>query len=328
MKVKEQDVQCIYRLDKAWGLHTIKIGKAGGQTNRNFVIAYKNKKFFVRLPWGRGDIIDRKIEGKNILALTKNRKLAEILPKYHTYILNKRNILARDSKDFFDVPDGTMVTEYIEGKEFTYRLFQKKEYQKALAKTLYAFHASGVQFCNIYDVFVDEIQKYRAVAQQYPLFEVVDKKTVLKFEKLEKEAKRKLMPLKSNISTHNDFIFQNFLIGKNKKVYLLDFEYAGLNKRGGIYYDFGFLFADNLFRDPQMTKEIFEDFLSVSDKIYGQRLDRQQIYAGALATVIMQFWWSILRYFSVDTKKEKKYFAKYLLDRVKGVTLAYSFLDK
>ena len=68
-----------------------------------------------------------------------------------------------------------------------------------------------------------------------------------------------------------------------------------------------------------MTKEIFEDFLSVADKVYGQRLDRQQIYAGALATVIMQFWWSILRYFSVGTKKEKQYFTKYLSDRAKGV---------
>ena len=147
----------------------------------------------------------------------------------------------------------------------------------------------------------------------------MSKRTILKFEKLEKEAKKNLSPLKSSISTHNDFIFQNFLIGKNKKVYLLDFEYAGLNRRGGIYYDFGFLFADNLFRNPPMTKEIFEDFLSVADKVYGQRLDRQQIYAGALATVIMQFWWSILRYFSVGTKKEKQYFTKYLSDRAKGV---------
>ena len=126
-EMKNQEKELISRLGRKWEKKDFIAQRLGGQTNRNFVVAYKNKKFFVRLPWERGDIIDRKIEGKNILALTKNRKLAEILPKYHTYILNKRNILARSSKDFFDVPDGTMVAEYIEGKEFTHILFQKKE---------------------------------------------------------------------------------------------------------------------------------------------------------------------------------------------------------
>ena len=319
MKVKEQDLQRIYLLDKAWMSQTTKVQKAGGQSNRNFVVVHNGQSFFVRLPWERTDIVDRNIEGKNILLLGKNRKLTEILPKYHTYILNKRNILARNSKDFFNVPDGTMVTEYIEGKEFTYQFFQKREYQEALAKMFYTFHTSGIRFTNTYDVFVDEIEKYRVAAQEYPLLEVTTSKILLKFEKIEKEAKEKLLILKNGISTHNDFIFQNFLIGKDEKMYLLDFEYAGLSMRGGMYYDFGFLFADNLFRDPPITKEVFESFLTVADKIYAQKLDRQQIYAGALAATIMQFWWGILRYFNVDMHEEKHYFLNYVLERTKGV---------
>lgn len=304
--------------------------KAGGQTNRNYIVSYqgKGKKFFVRLPWERADMIDRAKEGKNIVALTRNKKLARILPRYYAYILKKKNILAKKSRDVFDVPDGTMVAEYIEGREFTFRMFQQKKYQEALAKVLHIFHTSGVRFANRYDVFRDEIEKYRVAAQKLPLSKVIDQKTVLKFQEIEKEAKGKLRPLKRGLATHNDFIFQNFLVGRNKNIYLLDFEYAGWSMRGGIYYDLGFLFADNLFRDPSTTRELYEDFLGVVDTVYQRRLDRGQIYAGALAVVIMQFWWGLLRYFSVHTQKEKTYFAKYVRDRAKGVESVHSLLNE
>jgi hypothetical protein len=97
--------------------------------------------------------------------------------------------------------------------------------------------------------------------------------------------------------------------------------------RAGMYYDFGFLFADNLFRRPRITKDLFEQFLSVADKVYGKKLDREQIYAAAQAVIVMQFWWGILRYFSVSTKKEKQYFAAYIRSRAqKAQELARSLV--
>jgi len=53
MKAKEQDLQLIYRLDKTWEAETIKVRKAGGQTNKNFVVVHNGQSFFVRLPWER-----------------------------------------------------------------------------------------------------------------------------------------------------------------------------------------------------------------------------------------------------------------------------------
>lgn len=70
-----KDAELIYKLNKNWRLGNTKIVKAGGQTNRNWIVQYKNKKFFVRLPWERTDIVDRKVESKNILAITKCKKL-------------------------------------------------------------------------------------------------------------------------------------------------------------------------------------------------------------------------------------------------------------
>lgn len=322
------DVELICRLDRRWKPSTIRVKRLGGQTNRNFLVKYQKEKSFVRLPWERADMIDRMVEGKNVMALARNKKLASIIPKYYIYILKKRNILAPKSNDVFDVPDGTTVTEFIEGKEFTFRMFQQKKYQEVLAKALHAFHASGVRFVNPYDVFRDEIEKYRLEATKHQSQKLLDENAVQKLLKIEKEAKQKLLVSKRGISTHNDFIFQNILVAKSNRLYLLDFEYAGLSMRGGAYYDLGYLFAGNLFRISPITKKSFENFLAVADRVYGYHLDREQIYAASLATVLVQFWWGLLRYFSVDTKKEKGYFAKYVQDRVRGVEFVYSLVRK
>lgn len=323
-----EDIKLISKLNKDWKPGSIKIKRAGGQTNRNWAVQYKNKKFFVRIPWGRTDIIDRKIEAKNILTLVHNKELKKILPKYYLYTYKGKNILQSESRRIFEVPDGTMVTEYIPGIPFEASFFKKRKYQEKLARMFFIFHNSGVRFKNQYDVFLNEIEKYRLVAKKYPIRKLVNVETVLNLEKIEEEAKKMLSSLKIGVSTHNDFIFQNFLIGKNKKIYLLDFEYAGLNRKGGISYDFGFLFADNLFRNPPISQAIFEKFLKVADKIYKKSLNRNQIYWSAVAAVLVMFWWGLIRYFSVKTQKEKRYFQDYVLKRAKGIEFLYNLVSK
>jgi len=315
----------ICKLNKDWRPDNIKIKKAGGQTNRNFIVRCKNKKFFVRLPW-ESAVIDRKIEGKNILALSRNKKLREILPKYYIYVLNRKNILSL-KKEKFNLPDGTMMTEYIPGRVFTTSLFKIKKYQEKLANMFYIFHASGVRFANKYNVFTDEIEKYRLACRKYPILKIINPEIIKNLNKIEKQAKSKV-PIKKGVPAHNDFIFQNFLIGNSGKIYLLDFEYAGMSEKGGALYDFAFLFADNFFRKPSLSKDIFEKFLKVADKKYGQHLNRKQIYWLVIAAILVQFWWGLLRYFDVKTEKEKKYFKKYILDRAKGVGSIYQIAIK
>lgn len=325
---KEKDIESIYRLNENWRPGNIKVKKAGGQTNRNWIVQYKNERFFVRLPWEAADIIDRTVEAKNIFALSRNKKLRKILPKYYLYIFQNKNILQPKSREIFDVPNGTMMAEYIEGRLLTMPLFRKRIYQKKLARMFYTFHTSGVRFVNRYNVFRDEVRKYRLVAKKYPLQQLIDVETIVSLEKIGKEAQRMLPLLKRGVSTHNDFIFQNFLIGENDKMYLLDFEYAGLNEKGGILYDFGFLFADNLFRNPPINQELFEKFLKITDKIYKKPLSRSQIYWSAVAATLVMFWWGLIRYFNVETQKEKKYFKEYVLKRAKGIDFLYEIVSK
>lgn len=323
-----KDIELIYKLNKNWRPNKIKIKRAGGQTNRNWIVEYKKKKFFVRLPWERADIIDRRAEGKNIFALSRNKKLKEILPEYYFYIYKGKNILKSKSKKIFNLPDGTIMTEYIPGRLLTMSDFRKRKYQAKLAGMFYVFHTSGVLFTNKYNVFRDEIKKYRLVAKKYPIRQLINDKTIAKLKNIEKKAKQMLFSFKKGISTHNDFIFQNFIIGEDGKIYLTDFEYAGLNEKGGIWYDYGFLFADNLFRKPPINQIFFEKFLNAAEKIYKKSFDRNQIYWSAIAANLVMFWWGLVRYFSVKTKKEKKYFKDYVLKRAQGIEFLSGIINK
>ncbi len=323
----KKDIQLISRLNKDWRPENIKITKAGGQTNRNYIVQHENKKFFVRLPWETA-VINRKIEGKNILALNRNKKLKQILPRYYLYILNNKNILNPKSRETFNLPDGTMLAEYIEGKLFDLSLFKTKRYQEKLAKLFNIFHTSDVCFVNEYDVFRDELAKYRVAVERHAIPKFIDIKTILNLKKIEKEVKNKITILKKGVPAHNDFLFQNIIVGNDGKLYLLDFEYAGMNERGGILYDLGYFFADNVFRNPPVDKTLYDKFLKVVDEVYNQCFDRNQIYWLAIAVPVMQVWWGLLRYFSVSNPKGKKYFKDYVLKRTEGIEFLYKLIKK
>jgi thiamine kinase-like enzyme len=291
--------------------------RAGGQTNRNYVVTFQGKKLFVRLPW-ESSVLDRKAEGRNMLALSGNKKVRRILPRYYMYVLSKRNILNPSDSNRYDVPDGTMVTEYIPGREFTMKDFRRATYQKALARMFYIFHTSGVRFQNPYNVFRDEIRKYRRAAEKLSLKKFFNKATLAQLQSLERIAEKKLQNIKRGVAAHNDLIFQNFLIGKNGRLYLLDFEYAGRNTKGGIFYDIGYIFRDSFFNHPVMDKKTFERFLRAADKAYKRKFDREQIYWSVMAALLVGIWWGVLRFFDAP-EKEQSYFSRYVQRGVRGV---------
>ncbi|MCH7604645.1 phosphotransferase [Patescibacteria group bacterium] len=313
-----QNYRLIYRLKEQWSPRTIKIRKAGGQTNKNWIVEHEGKKFFVRLPWDRSDMIDRKIEGKNIAQLAKNKKVAGILPHYYLYILKERNILEPKDKERFELPDGTMMAEYIPGDELNGKLLRSKRVQQELIQTLYTFHTCGVKFQNSYDVFKNEIEKYREAAEKHPIGKVLDKKTISQFRDVEREIKKTFTGGK-HISTHNDLTFDNLLLGKNGRMYLVDFEYSGFNTRQGLHYDFGTLLGDNLFQRYPMTPELFEQIMALADKEYKQEFSRELIYYGALANSLVMSWWGLVRYFSVETQGEKKSLLRHILKGARSI---------
>ncbi len=323
---KAGPLKLICRINKNWKPNNIKLKKAGGQTNRNWIVQHKNKKFFVRLPWERTDIVDREIEMKNVLALVGCKKLAKILPKHYLYIFKGKNILF-SGKERLNLPDGTQVLEYIEGKDIDGKDLKKSKIQKALLRTLYLFHTSGVRLANEYDVFRDEVLKYKKKAKKYSVDDLIEKKRIKKIEEVEKTMRERLV-LGGKVSTHNDLIFENLRLGKNGRVYLLDFEYAGLNIRDGLHYDLGIILGGNLFQKNPITIKTFNEILKKAKKIYKKDLDDCKIYCGALTNILVMFWWSLVKYFSSTAKKEKKHFKDYVLKRAEGIGFLYGIIGE
>ncbi len=318
-----KDIELIYKLNKDWRPDRIKVKKAGGQTNRNWIVKYKNKKFFVRFPWERTDVVDRKAEARNVLALARCNKLKNILPKFYLYVFGGKNILCLKEKANFS--NGTMITDYIEGRDINGEDLKNPKIQTALIKTLHTFHSSGVRFSNSYDVFRDEILKYEKKAKKYPIEKLVKKDEIKKIEKIGREAQRQLV-LGGKISTHNDLIFENLRLGENGNVYLLDFEYAGFNVRDGLHYDLGIILGGNIFQKNPIKIKTFKEILKKTKKIYKKNINDRKIYWGALTNTLVMFWWGLVKYFGSAEKKEKKYFRKYVLDRARGVEDLYEIV--
>lgn len=314
--VTDNELEVLYRFNKDWAPAGISIERAGGQTNRNFIVTSDEERVFVRLPWERSDIVNRGIEGRNILALSQNEKISSVIPRYQIYILGRRNILDSRSPEF-NLPDGSMATSYIGGSQLNGDILRERAVQRALIDSLHTFHTSGVHFVNHYDVFRDEVIKYREGAGKHNE-EIVPKETVEQVKNVERRAMEKL-PLGGGISTHNDLILENLILGRDGKVRIIDFEYSGYNIRSGLQYDIGILLGGNMFYDKPVTFDAFEAILDTAGRVYREPLNREQIFYGALTNVMVMFWWGIVRYFSVEKQDEKVYFRKYVEDRARGI---------
>lgn len=322
--IRKKDIEQICLLDKDWKPDNIKIKRIGGQTNRNYLVRYKDTVRFVRLAWEAKDIVDREVEAKNVLALAGCKKLAFILPKYYVYIFQNKNIL--NPKEKIDLPDGTMIMEYIRGKDIDGKDLENPKIQEALLKTLYTFHSSGVKFVNPYDVFRDEILKYKNKANQFLINKLITQQKIKNIEEVEKLIGAKLRSTEA-ISTHNDLIFENLRLAKDNRVYLLDFEYAGFNIRDGLHYDIGIILGGNLFQKNPIKIKTYQEIIKRAPKIYGQELSSSKAYCGALTNILVMFWWGLVKYFTCETE-EKEYFEKYVLDRVKGIKFLFDFIEK
>lgn len=205
-----KDINTIYRLFKEADPKILQIKKAAGQTNRNFLVTFGDEKFFVRLPW-ENDSLNRTVEGENILRLVRNHKLKIILPKYYIYILKGRNILDPNNKEVFDVPDGTLVTKSLQGKEFTVDLLQHKKMLEALVRMFHIFHSSGVRLVNTYDVFHNEIENYRTKAEKFPITRIVSSARITMMKQIEKIAQAKFSLSKKRSQLIMIFYFRIFL---------------------------------------------------------------------------------------------------------------------
>lgn len=189
LKVNKKDIHNIHTLKK-------------GMTNRSFIFTVNNKRYIMRIPGeGTDKLIDRK-EEYDVYQRVKKEPYTETI-----LYLNPDN--------------GYKISEFLENtrNSDSNNVQDVKESMNVLRK----FHSQNYQVDHTFDIWkqIDFYESLRKTASAYRDFEEI-KDRVLKLKPF----------IEDNVTKwslcHIDANYDNFLIDKNNNVFLIDWEYAGM----------------------------------------------------------------------------------------------------
>ena len=199
------------------------ITQIGGMSNKNFRIDLNNQSFVLRVPGiGSEGMVDRHCEEFNSIEGSK----MGINPPVH----------------YFNSDTGIKLVEYVEDAEtLNAATIQRHDNMKKIAAIYKKLHTSHVRLTNEFNIF-REIEKYD---------KLLEKAGAVMYEGWE-EIRPQVMALESRINElgielqpcHNDAVPENFLKAKDGTVYLIDWEYSGMNDPMA---DFAALFLESDF---------------------------------------------------------------------------------
>lgn len=205
------------------------IKTVGGMTNNNYIVETDKKKYIFKF-FGKGTekLINREIEKQN-------------LPIVKEIGLDVENYS-------FDTNEGIQINEYIdEAKTFDKQTIKEKLLE--ISNILRKVHLSKGKFNSKFDIF-KEIEKYENLIEKkidFPYYEKIRNKTL----QLKKDLNYLGIEEKN---CHMDLVPENFIEDKNGKIYLIDWEYCGINDP---MWDIAALFIESDF-----TKKEEGEFLS------------------------------------------------------------------
>lgn len=182
----------------------------GGMTNKNYLVTINNKKYVLRIAGvGTTSIINRYSEKINAKEVSKVGIDKELI--------------------YFNEETGVKISEYIEMAETLNPETSRKNGNLLLTSNiLKKLHTSNIKFENRFDVF-NEIKKYESLIKNkeliYEKYEnyIENRKSIFNLENL----------LKKNgitiVSCHNDTVPENFIKNNKNEIFLIDWEYSGMN---------------------------------------------------------------------------------------------------
>ena len=187
---------------------------SGGITNHNYLCRVDGKKYVLRVPGTGTDIfIDRETERRNAVASSKAGVSPEVL-----WVVE---------------PEGAMVIPFVEGEVMHRKLIADDDARVVgIVEAIRQVHRSAV-FDSDSDVF-RMIRRYIRMAEDVKAFFPHDFQWMLAtLERIETAMERdKPAPA----ACHNDLLSENFIVDATGKVWVLDWEYGGMNDP---YFDLG-----------------------------------------------------------------------------------------
>lgn len=182
---------------------------AGGMTNKNYKICVKGLRYILRVAGtGTEQMINRNTEMFNSAIASEKGYNVEV--------------------PYFNLENGVKISKYIENAEtLTHRSIKKEENLKQVTTILRNLHEStDFHMDNEFSIF-RELEKYENILRNdrgsfFEDYEEVREK-VMSLEEELKICKRVFVP------SHNDLVSENLVKDTQGRIYLIDWEYSGIN---------------------------------------------------------------------------------------------------
>lgn len=204
---------------------TLVVDQIGGMTNRNFKVSFDGNNYVLRIPGnGTEGMVERRNEEVNTFLTYRMGISPEIL--------------------YFNENTGIKLTRFIDGAEtLTPATIQRYEHIIQIADIFRTLHGSSVRLNNDFNVF-REIISYE---------HLLDKAGAKMYDGYEK-CRSQIFSLQERLNTlgvelkpcHNDLVAENFIKDIHGKIYLIDWEYSGMNDP---MWDFAALFLESNFTE-------------------------------------------------------------------------------
>lgn len=237
------------------------VEQIGGMTNRNFKVSFLGENYVLRIP---GNGTEGMVERKNEEVNTQLSFRMGISPEIF----------------YFNDNTGIKLTRFIEGAEtLNPATVQRYENLFQIADIFHTLHNSSVRMNNDFNVF-REILSYERLLEKagVSMYEgYVDyRKDIFALSDRLNELGVELKPC------HNDLVAENFIKDIRGKIYLIDWEYSGMNDP---MWDFAALFIESNFTEDNQSL-VLEHYLgtAITDTIR----EKIRIYQ-----ILMDILWSI-----------------------------------
>lgn len=237
----------------------VAIAPIGGMSNKNFRVDYLGASYVLRLPGVASEtMVDRLNEYTNSQIACE----LGVTPPIR----------------YFDVETGVKLADFIEGaKPLRQATVQRANVLDQIAIILKKLHTSSMRLSNDFNGFT-ELRKYEQTLKKIGI-SVEDKKALLIVPKLQ----ARLNELGVSLAPcHNDLVAENFIKSSSGQLYLIDWEYSGMNDP---HWDIAALFLESSF-----TQESQAYFLAryYSNDVPKDTLEKIQIYQ-----ILMDLLWSL-----------------------------------
>lgn len=187
---------------------TAEIIQIGGMSNKNFRVNFEGKSYVLRVPGNGSDgMVERSNEEFNAIESCK--------------------MGVNPAIRYFNADTGIKLADYVENAEtLNAATIQRHDNMRKIAKIYQTVHNSHIRLKNEFNIF-KEIEKYdvlmeKAGATMYEGWEEVRPQVMA----LEDYLNRLGVDLKP---CHNDALYENFIKAMDGTIYLIDWEYSGMN---------------------------------------------------------------------------------------------------